>query len=270
MHIKWIPSVERGPDFIAALPLALEKRGGPEATITNVILVTSARRFELQIVRVLQLRHRCTHGERSTTVARRPNVRTASLLGEINRDSSTSDLADGSVSSSSNAKSLSCLELSETSVTDAGLSALTSLKKLKFLGLKKTRITNAGLSSLVRIPSLRKLILDDTLITDEGLSTLLKMNNPSYLHLRGCKGVSNQGLLKLKAAFPNCEINSTAYAGNSTSADGNIPYDVNSHSTDANARDRGGNSGKSDNDSSSNEKDGGSTGGSFGTSDSTG
>jgi serine/threonine protein kinase len=169
-----------------------------------------------------------------------------------------------------NLKSLSCLELSETSVTDAGLSALTSLKKLKFLGLKKTRITNAGLSSLVRIPSLRKLILDDTLITDEGLSTLLKMNNPSYLHLRGCKGVSNQGLLKLKAAFPNCEINSTAYAGNSTSADGNIPYDVNSHSTDANARDRGGNSGKSDNDSSSNEKDGGSTGGSFGTSDSTG
>jgi hypothetical protein len=170
-----------------------------------------------------------------------------------------------------NLNSLTCLELSETSVTDAGLSSLTSLKKLKFLGLKKTRITNAGLSTLVRMPSLRKLVLDNTLITDDGLTTLLKLNNPSYLHLRDCRGVSKKGLQKLKMAFPNCEINATVYDGNSTSMDGNsIPYDANSNSTNPAGRDRDSNSGKTDDDSSSNEKNGGSTGGSFGTSDSTG
>lgn len=139
-----------------------------------------------------------------------------------------------------NLKSLACLELSETAVTDAGLGALTSLKRLKFLGLKKTRITNNGLSALVRIPTLRKLILDDTLVTDEGVSTLLKLNNPSYLRLRGCRGVSRQGLLKLKMAFPNCEINALTYDGNASSADGNtVPYDWNGSASDSDAQNRG-------------------------------
>lgn len=180
-------------------------------------------------------------------------------------------VSDAGLTNLKNIKSLTCLELSETSVTDAGLSALTSLKKLKFLGLKKTRITNAGLAVLARMPSLRKLVLDDTLITDDGLTSLLKLNNPSYLHLLGCQGISKKALLKLKMTFPNCEINSPTYDGNYTSADGNsVPYDGRSSSTDGRVHEIDGKTGKVGDDSGSTDNDAGSTGGNFGASDSTG
>jgi serine/threonine protein kinase len=116
------------------------------------------------------------------------------------------NISDTGLSYLKNLRNLTVLDVEHTAVTDLGLSNLVSLRKLKSLSLSNTRITNAGLSTLPHLPSLRKLELNHTQISDQGLPLLLKLNNPTYLGLQGCGGLSKQGLAKLKTAFPGCQI----------------------------------------------------------------
>jgi len=125
---------------------------------------------------------------------------------------------------------LKILNLSGSRITDAGLAKLAPLKRLKFLYLFKTDITDAGLEQLKELPRLEVLCLDQTLITDAGIKSLEGLPRLEKLHVHsrvplsdaaidslskhvrlfelkvGGPGFTEQGIVRLREALPNCTV----------------------------------------------------------------
>lgn len=91
------------------------------------------------------------------------------------------------------------------SVTDAGLQYIKPLGKLRRLNLRGTSITDNGLVNLSGLKELRELSLMGTVISDAGLVHLEDLTNLNWLDLSDTS-VTNNGVKKLKAHLPNCEI----------------------------------------------------------------
>ena len=124
-------------------------------------------------------------------------------------------------------QALKSLSLSGTQVTDAGLQYLKNLKQLQSLALHDTCISDQGLAHLKGLPlqelwlrgtvvtdagirglldlKLQALDLDGTQVSDIGLETLRQISTLKHLVLANSK-VSAAGVVKLKAALPNCEV----------------------------------------------------------------
>lgn len=118
-------------------------------------------------------------------------------------------------------KELKCLNLSHTAVSD--FTSLSCLSKLEWLALVGTQIEDtsplanltelkwlflsdtkvADLSPLADLVSLERLVLDRTLVKD--LTPLGDLTSLSYLYIVGAP-VSNQEVLELRQALPNCNI----------------------------------------------------------------
>lgn len=90
-------------------------------------------------------------------------------------------------------------------LTDRGVSFLGKMDSLKVLGLSSRRISDSGLQFLGAMPGLQELIIGRTSITDAGLVSLY---NAASLRLLWAHGslVSDEGLRKLKAHLPLCDV----------------------------------------------------------------
>ncbi|MCX7427922.1 MAG: hypothetical protein NTW96_20130 [Planctomycetia bacterium] len=101
---------------------------------------------------------------------------------------------------------LEALHLLDTKVTDEGLKTLGKMSSLKILDLSKTRVTDRGLESIVRLPELKWLLLAETAVSDEGLKRLEAMPLLGRLTLRGARGVTPEGVGRLKTARPKLAV----------------------------------------------------------------
>lgn len=96
------------------------------------------------------------------------------------------------------------LVLTGSTVTDADLRRLLRRWKLHTLSLAGTDVTDAALSSISRSAELQLLSLDATAVTDAGMEKLLHLGLTSLSVVD--TNVTGAGHAKLRAAFPNAEI----------------------------------------------------------------
>jgi serine/threonine protein kinase len=99
---------------------------------------------------------------------------------------------------------LEYLDLQGMPFTDAGVRHLAGLKNLSELRLDRSRITDASMPTLAGLQKLRVVNLTGTAITDAGIGKL-SAHKFSFLHLGGTK-VTSDGVKKLRAALPDCQI----------------------------------------------------------------
>jgi hypothetical protein len=97
------------------------------------------------------------------------------------------------------------LLLTGSTVTDADLRRLLRRWKLHTLSLAGTEVTDAALSSISRSAELQLLSLDATAVTDVGMEKLLHLGLSSLSVVD--TNVTGAGHAKLRAAFPDAEIN---------------------------------------------------------------
>ncbi len=97
------------------------------------------------------------------------------------------------------------LYLSHNAITDEGMEHVVQLRRLKALQLSGTRIGDPSVVRLSELTNLEYLGLDKTKVSDASLSYLERLKKLKYLNLTGTK-ITHKGLLKLKAALPNCTI----------------------------------------------------------------
>jgi mono/diheme cytochrome c family protein len=103
---------------------------------------------------------------------------------------------------------LRAVDLSRTSVTDGGLQPLATATGLKKLRLDNTKVGNAGVALLAGLPALESLNLFGTAIDDQAIDSLVKMRALKKLYIGNTK-FTKDGLAKLRAELPGCEIFST-------------------------------------------------------------
>jgi mono/diheme cytochrome c family protein len=103
---------------------------------------------------------------------------------------------------------LRAVDLSRTSVTDGGLQPLAAATGLKKLRLDNTKVGNAGVALLAGLPALESLNLFGTAIDDQSIDSLVKMRALKKLYIGNTK-FTKDGLDKLRAGLPGCEIFST-------------------------------------------------------------
>ncbi len=101
------------------------------------------------------------------------------------------------------------LKIKDTAITDRGLQVLADTgHPFSQLDLDGTQITDAGLVHLQRIPKLTSYVgLSNTSITDEGIDALSQLKKVRQINLTATK-VTAQGVARLKAALPKCQIKS--------------------------------------------------------------
>jgi hypothetical protein len=123
------------------------------------------------------------------------------------------------------------LDLAGANISNEGLRYLRELKNLRFLNVEHARIDDRGLEQLACHTGLTSLILDDTDITDSGLAHLggmtelehwfglqrTHLTDAGVKQLEGFKKlrrialngtqITEEGLNRLRAAFPNTEVN---------------------------------------------------------------
>ena len=66
--------------------------------------------------------------------------------------------------------------------------------------------TDADLAGLCEPRYLESLDLSQTQITDDGLVRLAELKGISYLALRGCPDVTDEGVERLRKALPGCKV----------------------------------------------------------------
>lgn len=92
-------------------------------------------------------------------------------------------------------------------VTDESLKHLQELESLQVVKAKlMLGITDAGLKHLAQINDLRRLSFESKLVTNSGLNDLAKLANVEELDLRGCTGLTADGIKQLQQALPDCRI----------------------------------------------------------------
>ncbi len=97
------------------------------------------------------------------------------------------------------------VSLAYTDVTDRSIAVITRTRGLRTLSLDGCAITDGGLSLLTGCNTLEALYLDGTLITDDSVEHLQQMKSIKYLSVRNT-AVTSHGLLRLRDALPDCEI----------------------------------------------------------------
>lgn len=120
------------------------------------------------------------------------------------------------------------LRLWNTSVTGKGLTYLASLSRLGELWLYKLTVDDSDLAELERLPLLHKLVISGTPITDAGCEHLKRCKNLKELDLTDTR-LTQQGLDILRAALPNCKINSSLPATNKSSQSPSPPAAAKNH-----------------------------------------
>jgi hypothetical protein len=91
-------------------------------------------------------------------------------------------------------------------ITDEGLAHLSGLKRLNHLLLQKCNMDGSGLRYLAHLP-IEKLQLEFTPVTDAALEHVARFTRLTELSLQ-YTNVTNEGVARLKAALPNCRIQS--------------------------------------------------------------
>ncbi len=131
-------------------------------------------------------------------VARHPKLRILKL--------GDTEISDAGLAHLQGATGLVMLGLRGTKVTDAGLAHLGNMKKLRSLLLARTAVTDVGLHWLQPLEGLEELGLSETAVTDAGLRLLGGLPKLGLLHVRGCAGVTPEGLDALRATHPDITI----------------------------------------------------------------
>lgn len=91
-------------------------------------------------------------------------------------------------------------------VTDDDIQSLSDCAQLRAVGLAETRVTNRSIPVLARLRHLESLDLTDTAVVDDvGIESLVGHPTLEFLHLART-GVTEEGLSKLSASIPRCEI----------------------------------------------------------------
>lgn len=94
-------------------------------------------------------------------------------------------------------------------IDDATLVCLTALDDLISLHLDTTNISDAGLRHIAHLTTLEALTLKGTDVSDESIPLLITFGGLQQLDIRGTQ-ISESGAAKLRAALPQCEVESGA------------------------------------------------------------
>ena len=92
-----------------------------------------------------------------------------------------------------------------TKITGSGLKHLTKAKHLEVLDLFACPITDDGLRHVINLRQLRKVNLGGSKVTDKSIHLLTNWKKLEYLDVGGTQ-ISREGIRKLQAALPNCEV----------------------------------------------------------------
>jgi len=103
------------------------------------------------------------------------------------------------------------LGISCPTITPLGLGFLSTWPGLKSVQISGKGVTDAEMHQVLRIPSLQALALHGTSITNAGLEKLEKINGLRRLTITTTPKVTTAGLVKFKAAHPDCYIESDSY-----------------------------------------------------------
>lgn len=99
------------------------------------------------------------------------------------------------------------LELAYTVVTDRGVESLKSLPSLRNVDLTRTSIDDGAMKSVSDIVSLETLRIGGTAVSNTGLSNLTSLRALKSLSVKGCAGIDQQGILKLRRSSPYLSVN---------------------------------------------------------------
>lgn len=102
--------------------------------------------------------------------------------------------------------SLRFLKLANNNLSDKALKNISELRTLRELDLRKCRINDRRMEFVAMFDQLEKLSLMQNEMTDEGIFKLRKMKNLRELNLEKCPGVASDGITKLSAQMPQCNI----------------------------------------------------------------
>lgn len=98
------------------------------------------------------------------------------------------------------------LKLANNNLSDKALKNISQLRTLRELDLRRCRINDRRMEFVAAMDQLEKLSLMQNEMTDEGIFKLRKMKNLRELNLEKCPGVSSDGITKLSAQMPQCNI----------------------------------------------------------------
>lgn len=115
-------------------------------------------------------------------------------------------ISDEGVAKLSSLESLELLHLATTNIGDRSLETISQLNSLQYLDVSGTSITDAGLRRLSSLSSLERLDVCRTMITDQGLAALGSLTSMRVLDVELDKHITRDGVDKLKAKLPSCEI----------------------------------------------------------------
>jgi hypothetical protein len=101
---------------------------------------------------------------------------------------------------------LKYLHFVDCPITDARLKTVVRVLGLEALSLDGTAITDEGLAEVARLRDLEALSLKRDSVTDAGLRHLEGMSGLTWLDLRACPNVTDEGVARLQKALPNCKI----------------------------------------------------------------
>lgn len=100
---------------------------------------------------------------------------------------------------------LTTINVGNTIISDRGLKHLRGLPSLTSLNLDGTSVTDQGLAQLPNLKELSDLNLAHTAITDAGIEHIVELTQLRTLDVSSTR-LSEQELMRLQAALPNCEV----------------------------------------------------------------
>lgn len=114
-------------------------------------------------------------------------------------------LSDAGMEQIATRAGLRSLRLPRTRVTNDGLQPLAVLDQLEELDIRQTRVTAEGLDALTGLP-LKDLELGSKRLTDDAIEPLSEIHTLRRLVFTKHAAVSPEGLERLRAALPQCEV----------------------------------------------------------------
>ncbi len=98
------------------------------------------------------------------------------------------------------------LQAFNTKITDTGMEEIAKISTLNVLNLSSTGITDQGIKQISHLPNLNWLMIQNTKVTDAGLSELSSLPQLKRLTLSKDMKISDEGVEKIKKAFPKIQV----------------------------------------------------------------